>query len=107
MASAALSPRAHLIAVDFRSSDNRGGRGTRRNARRHPTGRLLMVDQRIITTSGVERVLDGTVMDKFASELRGNLIAIENPDYDAVRKVWNGLVDKRPSLIVRCTATAD
>jgi hypothetical protein len=66
-----------------------------------------MVDRRIMTTSGVERVLDGTVIDKFASELRGNLIAIDNPDYDGVRKVWNGLVEKRPALIARCTGTAD
>jgi FAD/FMN-containing dehydrogenase len=27
--------------------------------------------------------------------------------YDAARKVWNGMIDKRPALIARCTGTAD
>ena len=66
-----------------------------------------MVDRRIMTIGGAERVLNGTVVDKLASELRGVLIAIDDPDYDAVRKVWNGLVGKRPALIARCTGTAD
>jgi FAD binding domain/Berberine and berberine like len=66
-----------------------------------------MVDRRIMNTGGVECVLNGTVIDKLASELRGDLIAIDDSDYDAVRKVWNGLVDKRPGLIACCTGTAD
>ena len=66
-----------------------------------------MVDRRIMTIGGAERVLNGTVADKLASELRGVLIAIDDPDYDAVRKIWNGLVGKRPALIARCTGTAD
>ena len=28
-------------------------------------------------------------------------------DYNAVRQVWNGLIDRRPALIARCTGTAD
>ena len=66
-----------------------------------------MVDRRIMTIGGAERVLNGAVVDKLASELRGVLIAIDDPDYDAARKVWNGLVGKRPALIARCTGTAD
>jgi len=55
-----------------------------------------MVDRRIMTMRGVECVLGGTELDKFASELRGNLIRLDDPDYNTVRKVWNGLIDKRP-----------
>jgi hypothetical protein len=66
-----------------------------------------MIDCRIMARGGAERVLRGTVVDKFASELRGVLIAIDDPHYDAVRKIWNGLIDKRPALIARCTGTAD
>jgi hypothetical protein len=66
-----------------------------------------MVDRRIMTTGGIERVLDGAVVDKLASELRGELVAIGASDYDGLREVWNGMVDKRPALIARCTGAAD
>ena len=54
-----------------------------------------MVDRRIMTMRGVECVLSGTELDKLASDLRGNLIATDNPDYNTVRKVWNGLMNQR------------
>jgi hypothetical protein len=66
-----------------------------------------MVDLRIMTTGGVECVLNGSGVDKLSSEFRGDLIAVDHLDYDAVRKIWNGLIDKRPALIARCTGTAD
>ena len=65
-----------------------------------------MVDRRIMTMR-VECVLSGTELDKLASDLRGNLIATDDPDYNTVRKVWNGLIDKRPALIARCTDADD
>src|SRR5215475_15166617 len=66
-----------------------------------------MVDRRLTTTGSAECVLNGSVVDKLSSELRGDLIAIDDPNYDTVRTIWNGLVDKRPALIARCTGTAD
>ena len=66
-----------------------------------------MTDRRIMTTRGAEWVLNGAVIDKFASNLRGSLIAPDDQDYEAVRKVWNGMVDKRPALIARCAGAAD
>jgi len=38
---------------------------------------------------------------------RGELIRQDHPDYDEARKVWNGLIDRRPSLIARCTGPPD
>ena len=38
---------------------------------------------------------------------RGDAIAAGHPDYDDARAVWNGLVDRRPQLIARCTGAAD
>ena len=37
----------------------------------------------------------------------GELITSEHPDYDTHRAVWNGLHDRRPAVIARCTSTAD
>jgi len=66
-----------------------------------------MSEQRIRTIDGKERGLDDAVIDKFASGLRGQLLRRGDPGYDAARKVWNGMVDKRPALIARCAGTSD
>jgi hypothetical protein len=39
--------------------------------------------------------------------LRGELLQPGAPDYDAARAVWNGMIDKRPALIVRCAGVGD
>ncbi len=39
--------------------------------------------------------------------LRGKLITPGDPDYDETRKVYNGMIDKRPSAIARCVDVAD
>jgi FAD/FMN-containing dehydrogenase len=39
--------------------------------------------------------------------LRGQLVRPGDATYDAVRQVWNGMVDKRPQLIARCAGVAD
>jgi FAD binding domain/Berberine and berberine like len=66
-----------------------------------------MGSRRAITMDGGECVLSGAAIDRFASKLRGELLTSDHPEYDAVRRVWNGTVDKRPALIARCTGTAD
>ena len=37
----------------------------------------------------------------------GEVIRPRDPGYDAARRVWNGMVDKRPALVVRPTAPSD
>jgi len=66
-----------------------------------------MTERRILTTKGTERVLDDSVIDEFVAGLRGDLLRPSDHAYDAARKVWNGMVDKRPALIARCAGTAD
>src|SRR5438045_4604849 len=39
--------------------------------------------------------------------LRGTLIQPGDPDYDEARKVYNGMIHKKPRLIVRCADVAD
>jgi FAD/FMN-containing dehydrogenase len=41
------------------------------------------------------------------SQVRGDVIAPGDQRYDAARKVYNAMIDKRPALIVRCTGVAD
>ena len=42
-----------------------------------------------------------------AGGLSGELLRPQDPDYDEVRKIQNGMIGKRPALIVRCTGVAD
>jgi hypothetical protein len=39
--------------------------------------------------------------------LDGDVIATDDLEYDAARAVWNGIVDRRPALVARCTDAAD
>jgi FAD/FMN-containing dehydrogenase len=47
------------------------------------------------------------VVDEFRAQLRGELIVPGDPAYDEARKVYNGMIDKRPALIARCVDVAD
>ena len=48
-----------------------------------------------------------TVYDELTPALRGDLITPDHPDYDEVRKVYNGMIDRHPAAIVRCRDAAD
>lgn len=42
-----------------------------------------------------------------ASQLRGDVIRPDDPEYAEARKLYNGMIDKRPALIARCANVAD
>jgi FAD/FMN-containing dehydrogenase len=68
---------------------------------------IMMGDQRITTTGGGERTVSSAAIDSFKSQLRGELLRADDQGYDPARKVWNGMIDKRPALIARCIGAAD
>jgi hypothetical protein len=43
----------------------------------------------------------------FAAGLRAPVLRPGDGSYDEVRKVWNGMIDRRPALIARCAGVAD
>jgi FAD/FMN-containing dehydrogenase len=47
------------------------------------------------------------ILQSFKAGFRGALLAPDDPAYDATRKIWNAMIDRRPGLIARCTGTAD
>ena len=51
--------------------------------------------------------MNDDAITKFGQSLRGNLIGRSHPDYDDARKLYNGMIDKRPLLIARCVEAAD
>jgi FAD/FMN-containing dehydrogenase len=40
-------------------------------------------------------------------DLNGKVVLPHDDAYESARKIWNGMVDKRPALIVRCLHTSD
>jgi FAD/FMN-containing dehydrogenase len=66
-----------------------------------------MAERRIRTLAGTERSLDDSQVDKLAAGLAGALLRPTDGGYDTARKVWNGMVDKRPALIARCAGAED
>ena len=51
--------------------------------------------------------LHDTAVQDFASRLRGELIRPGDASYEEARKLYNGMIDKRPALIARCVDVAD
>ena len=52
-------------------------------------------------------MLNGAAVAAFKASLRGELIEPDDRRYDAARKVYNGMIDRRPRLIARCVDVAD
>jgi FAD/FMN-containing dehydrogenase len=52
-------------------------------------------------------VVDEIALRELASAFRGELIRPGDDRYESARRIWNGMIDKRPALIARCTGVAD
>ncbi len=50
---------------------------------------------------------NGTALDKYRTSLRGRLLRPGDPGYESARKVYNGMIDRRPGFIARCADVAD
>ncbi len=46
-------------------------------------------------------------VDELRRSFRGEIVVQEDETYDEARRIWNGMIDKRPALIARCEGTAD
>ncbi len=54
-----------------------------------------------------ERSIDAEAIEGFTAGVRGAVIRPGDRGYDDARAIWNGLIDRRPELIVQCTGAAD
>jgi FAD/FMN-containing dehydrogenase len=51
--------------------------------------------------------IDAGAVEELRGRVRGRIIRPGDEPYEQRRRVWNGMIDRRPALIVECTGTAD
>ena len=55
----------------------------------------------------LQYALRPALMQDLKAHLHGELICPYDHDYNAARRVWNGIIDKYPSAIIRCADVVD
>jgi hypothetical protein len=66
-----------------------------------------MPDVGILTHSGAETMVQASTFQAFQASIGGEIIRPGDAHYDSARKPWNGMIDKHPAVITRCTGVAD
>jgi FAD/FMN-containing dehydrogenase len=46
-------------------------------------------------------------VDELRSRFRGTIVLPHDPEYDAVRSIWNAMIDRRPAIMARCRSVSD
>ncbi len=49
----------------------------------------------------------GQIVNQWQGQFHGQLISPSQDGYDTSRRIWNGMIDRRPALIARCISVAD
>jgi FAD/FMN-containing dehydrogenase len=57
--------------------------------------------------TATEAALGAEALEGFVASTRGDVLQPSDPGYDDARAIWNGLIDRRPALIIQCTGPAD
>lgn len=52
-------------------------------------------------------IVEAVSPQELRTNLRGPLITPSDPEYEGVRKLYNGMIDKKPAMIARCRDVAD
>ena len=61
----------------------------------------------VATRDGETRTLRKDVLGALRDRLRGGLLTSTDDGYDSARQVWNGMIDRKPAMIVQCLGAAD
>ena len=46
-------------------------------------------------------------LETFANSVRGAVLRPADQGYESARRIWNGMIDRTPAVIVRCADAAD
>ncbi len=66
-----------------------------------------MAELKVKTLNGKDALINGSAVEDFGASLRGELLLSGENGYEEARKIWNGMIDKKPTLVARCLGTSD
>lgn len=66
-----------------------------------------MTAHSLTTLAAGKKAISASAIEMLASQLRGSILDASDAAYEEARAIWNGMVDRRPGLIIRCMAAAD
>ncbi|MDP6695495.1 MAG: FAD-dependent oxidoreductase, partial [Gammaproteobacteria bacterium] len=81
--------------------------GNHINCTPQPVGSAVLSDIEIVTLDGGTKVVEKAVLKELQSSLAGNLLLPTTEGYESARKVWNGMIDHKPAVIVQVTNATD
>jgi len=61
----------------------------------------------VSTVHGETLEVSAQSLEVLTSSVRGSVVTPGSPGYDEARTIWNGMIDRRPGLVVRCAGQAD
>ena len=66
-----------------------------------------MTSTAMSTDITIDAAMRRQIIDWLQGSFDGTIIDPGHQDYPTARRVWNGMIDKHPGLILRCTSTTD
>lgn len=54
-----------------------------------------------------EQTISRDPLAEFRSSLQGRVLVPGDPEYESARRIWNGMIDRRPAIIVQAAAVTD
>ena len=69
--------------------------------------KAIMKSVSLNTFRGKPALLSADLLASLSRNLRGEIITADHDQYDFARTVWNGLIARKPGVIVRCLGVAD
>jgi FAD/FMN-containing dehydrogenase len=67
----------------------------------------VMSGLEIATKDGAVAEVELSAVEALGQDLRGKILLPATQGYDEARRIWNGMIDRRPAVIVRCVGAAD
>lgn len=66
-----------------------------------------MTQTTITTRDGMTATLTEETLENFRRRLRGSLLTPDDAGFEEATRIWNGMIEKTPAVVVRPTGTAD